>query len=171
MDCSLPGSSIHGIFQARVLEWGAIAFSLACVTNPFWGHFWLFYNDVALKKSLIFMQILQLLQLWGFFIMFENSSPLWHCKNSHSYFLNAYGSVHLGWVALGWSKGLRFSVTLYGKTWLNFLAHPTIKKRVGVKASFHFHMVRHCPNTICLGAMWSFQTVISLKNMVEAWLL
>ena len=28
MDYSLPGSSVHGIFQARVLEWGAIAFSL-----------------------------------------------------------------------------------------------------------------------------------------------
>ena len=28
MDCSLPGSSIHGIFRATVLEWGAIAFSL-----------------------------------------------------------------------------------------------------------------------------------------------
>ena len=27
MGCSLPGSSVHGIFQARVLEWGAIAFS------------------------------------------------------------------------------------------------------------------------------------------------
>ena len=27
MDCSLPGSSVHGISQARVLEWGAIAFS------------------------------------------------------------------------------------------------------------------------------------------------
>ena len=27
MDCSLPGSSVHGIFQARVLEWGAIAFA------------------------------------------------------------------------------------------------------------------------------------------------
>ena len=27
MDCSLPGSSIHGILQATVLEWGAIAFS------------------------------------------------------------------------------------------------------------------------------------------------
>ena len=27
MDCSLTGSSIHGSFQARVLEWGAIAFS------------------------------------------------------------------------------------------------------------------------------------------------
>ena len=28
MDCSLPGSSVHGIFQARVLEWGAITFSV-----------------------------------------------------------------------------------------------------------------------------------------------
>ena len=27
MDCSLPGSSVHGIFQAIVLEWGAVAFS------------------------------------------------------------------------------------------------------------------------------------------------
>ena len=29
MDCSPPGSSIHGIFQARVLEWGAIVFSIS----------------------------------------------------------------------------------------------------------------------------------------------
>ena len=33
MDCSLPGSSIHGIFQARVLEWGAIAFSKKYTTS------------------------------------------------------------------------------------------------------------------------------------------
>ena len=33
MDCSLPGSSVHGIFQARVLEWGAIAFSEVKATN------------------------------------------------------------------------------------------------------------------------------------------
>ena len=38
MDCSLPGSSVHGIFQARVLEWGAIASSSlwtlrACYSN------------------------------------------------------------------------------------------------------------------------------------------
>ena len=32
MDCRLPGSSIHGIFQARVLEWGAIAFSARIAT-------------------------------------------------------------------------------------------------------------------------------------------
>ena len=29
MDCSPPGSTIHGIFQARVLEWGALAFSIS----------------------------------------------------------------------------------------------------------------------------------------------
>ena len=34
MDCSLPGSSIHGIFQARVLEWGAIAFSMDVRVGP-----------------------------------------------------------------------------------------------------------------------------------------
>ena len=33
-DCSLPGSSVHGIFQARVLEWGAIAFSKTKPYNP-----------------------------------------------------------------------------------------------------------------------------------------
>ena len=35
MDCSPPGSSVHGIFQARVLEWGAIAFSKRSVTSSF----------------------------------------------------------------------------------------------------------------------------------------
>ena len=34
-DCSLPGSSIHGIFQAKVLEWGAIAFSLIHVSMTY----------------------------------------------------------------------------------------------------------------------------------------
>ena len=33
MDCSLPGSSVHGIFQARVLEWGDIAFSVMVAFN------------------------------------------------------------------------------------------------------------------------------------------
>ena len=37
MGCSLPGSSAHGIFQARVLEWGAIAFSnVKLDTVKFW---------------------------------------------------------------------------------------------------------------------------------------
>jgi len=34
MDCSLQGSSAHGTFQARVLEWVAIAFSVRTAKNP-----------------------------------------------------------------------------------------------------------------------------------------
>ena len=38
MDCSSPGSSAHGIFQARVLEWGAIAFSnITAQMHQFFG--------------------------------------------------------------------------------------------------------------------------------------
>ena len=40
MDCSLPGSSVHGIFQARVLEWGAIAFSAENIVGPCFKHSW-----------------------------------------------------------------------------------------------------------------------------------
>ena len=38
-DCSLPGSSVHGIFQARVLEWGAIAFSKEGLSHPLGSQF------------------------------------------------------------------------------------------------------------------------------------
>ena len=47
MDCSLPGSSIHGIFQARVLEWGAIAFSITSVYSCL-------LTKISLSKSLRF---------------------------------------------------------------------------------------------------------------------
>ena len=48
-DCSLPGSSIHGIFQARVLEWGGIAFSRVVI---FQHNFCLNETD---KKQLHFL--------------------------------------------------------------------------------------------------------------------
>jgi len=35
LDCSLPGSSIHGIFQARVLEWGALPSLILLLPSPF----------------------------------------------------------------------------------------------------------------------------------------
>ena len=50
MDCSLPGSSIHGIFQARVLEWGAIAFSKG-EERLFLLTFDLLWPEVSLKLT------------------------------------------------------------------------------------------------------------------------
>ena len=47
MDRSLPGSSVHGIFQARVLEWGATAFSEGVV------HHTLFFKDQSLIDGTI----------------------------------------------------------------------------------------------------------------------
>ena len=44
MDCSLRGSSIHGIFQARVLEWGAIAFSISFARLVNLGIYLYFYK-------------------------------------------------------------------------------------------------------------------------------
>ena len=41
-DFSLPGSSVHGIFQARVLEWGAIAFSVSSLMASIY-HYYLFF--------------------------------------------------------------------------------------------------------------------------------
>ena len=47
MDCSLPGSSIHGIFQAGVLEWGAIAFS-----QKGWGWYKLGVWDLQIEITI-----------------------------------------------------------------------------------------------------------------------
>ena len=47
MDCSLPGSSIHGIFKARVLEWGAIAFSVKRYVMRQLINFHLSYLDLS----------------------------------------------------------------------------------------------------------------------------
>ena len=59
VDCSLPGSSVHGIFQARVLEWGAIVFSstsvqysrndmryLTCMRAQFFNHVLFFWDPM-----------------------------------------------------------------------------------------------------------------------------
>ena len=50
MDCSLPGSSVHGIFQARVLEWGAIALSVLSNYIPYNGLLWT-CSSVGMHRS------------------------------------------------------------------------------------------------------------------------
>ena len=53
MDCSLPGFSAHGIFQARVLEWGAIAFSdIAWITHIIYAEYKKIYLGCLWKENL-----------------------------------------------------------------------------------------------------------------------
>ena len=68
MDCSLPGSSIHGIFQARVLEWGAIAFSILRYVSLF------LYTYSSLQLNCLFIGLwtdlgssTSSLYLWNYF--------------------------------------------------------------------------------------------------------
>ena len=49
MDCSLPGSSIHGIFQARVLEWGAIALSINLILTWYSGLYIQIWSHISGK--------------------------------------------------------------------------------------------------------------------------
>ena len=68
MDCSLPGSAVHGIFQARVLEWGASAFSVSSLVNA---------SKFLKKNSSIPLQTLQKsLKRWEDFSTF--SEFYWH---------------------------------------------------------------------------------------------
>ena len=72
MDCSLPGSSVHGIFQARGLEWGAIAFSA-------WLSYWT--ELILISRALPwFLQVFYLPLSFGSFANFlfiTGFSSLW----------------------------------------------------------------------------------------------
>ena len=60
MDCSLPGSTVHGIFQARVLEWGAIAFSVQYLPNAYYPgivHFHAMEKAMATHSSVLAWKI------------------------------------------------------------------------------------------------------------------
>ena len=54
MDYSLPGSSIHGIFQARALEWGAIAFSVTNLDSILKSRDITLPTKVHLVKAMVF---------------------------------------------------------------------------------------------------------------------
>ena len=60
MDCSLPGSSVHGIFQARVLEWGAIAFLKSCIT----------VITMQVLLSTVFLALLNLKDIVNFMLIY-----------------------------------------------------------------------------------------------------
>ena len=55
MDCSLPGPSVHGIFQARVLESGAIAFSIVLALPSYSGFH--FYRALTSRSRDLIVQL------------------------------------------------------------------------------------------------------------------
>ena len=92
MDCSLPGFSVHGILQARVLEWGAIAFSASLASPSFFSIFYPFiteiqqyppsFNSLVVSSSLLSQRLEPscLLCLECLSEKFPLSSPSFKCK-------------------------------------------------------------------------------------------
>ena len=79
MECSLPGSSVHGIFQARELEWGAIALSMfncPVVSNSLQPHG--LYSPWNSPGQITGVGSLSLLQ-W-IFLTQESNQSLLHCR-------------------------------------------------------------------------------------------
>ena len=64
MDCSLPGSSVPGIFQARVLEWGAIAFSMTNLDNVLKSRDVTLPTKVRLVKAMVFPMVMYGCESW-----------------------------------------------------------------------------------------------------------
>ena len=64
MDCNLPGSSIHGIFQARVLEWSAIPFSVTNLHSILKSRDIILPTMVCLVKAMVFPVVIYGYESW-----------------------------------------------------------------------------------------------------------
>ena len=64
VDCSLPGSSIHGIFQARALEWGAIALSMTNLDSILKSIDITLPTKVHLVKAMVFPVVMHGYKSW-----------------------------------------------------------------------------------------------------------
>ena len=64
MDCSLPVSSVHGIFQARVLEWGAIAFSVTNLDSVLKSRDITLSTKVHLVRAMVFPMVMYGCESW-----------------------------------------------------------------------------------------------------------
>ena len=82
MDCSLPGSSIHEIFQVRVLEWGAIAFSVPAhnhvnkwnrwrINNFMWLFLYSFWVSQCLSSQLFKNFLVVVTQYYNLILQLE----------------------------------------------------------------------------------------------------
>ena len=95
MDCSLPGSSIHGIFQARVLEWVVISFSRGSSQPRNWTQIWATREAPIIGRSWPWLPF----QKWACLIYHfaHLNHPLGYCR----YLGLTYSPQHTWWQQ-GW---------------------------------------------------------------------
>ena len=116
MDCSLTGSSIHGIFQARILEWVAISFSRGSSRPRDWTQVSRTVGSrftVWVTREVQEASKLRTL-LFGFWLYFwapfqeKKTNPNLIPVDNHHYFLGVYSLRPCGFLFFGWSKCVLF---------------------------------------------------------------
>ena len=92
MDCSLPGFSIHGIFQARVLEWGAVPFSQGSPLIFFRQCFPMFFfvSFTFLFSSLYYQLICNFLNFSKLGCFIAEAHSIWHFAALKIILITAY---------------------------------------------------------------------------------
>ena len=105
MDCSLSGSSVHGSFQARVLEWRAIAFSHKSASTSNYKFSWNKWNDRLFEQRNNLFLKMRILELEN--IIPKRNNSMFH-KNIHHRILISRGSPLYFWIAtFDWKKNLQ----------------------------------------------------------------
>ena len=130
MDCSLPGSTVHGIFQARILEWVAISFSrrsswprdrtwVSCVVGrcfPIWAtRDWEITNVDRLHLNVTRSHV-------SFFLFFTALGPhcfVWAFSGCSKWVSSSQQCTgfSLWWLLLLWSTGSRHMGFSSRSTW------------------------------------------------------
>ena len=112
MDCSPPGSSVHGIFQARVPEWGAIAFSIHSIIYKYCISLLSLYANWSQHELVLLFQ-------WPY-----NRVTNWNLSGcntgSHQFRWSSFSNKYIGSKASGRSPGI--------KEWCLFLFFAFYKK-------------------------------------------
>ena len=79
VDCSLPGSSVHGIFQAGVLEWGAIASPMTNLDSILKSRDITLPTKVHLVKAMVFPVVKYGRESWTIKKAEHQRMDVWHC--------------------------------------------------------------------------------------------
>ena len=166
MYCSLPGSSVHGILQATILQWVAISFSRGSSQPRNRTHVFCiagrFFTDWASREAPFVFKVVSpslplclslLLSLFASpFPKPHTCTPYLHIKYLHTY--------------IGLVKPFGFSVTSYGKTQMNFLASPILRNPISWIPGW-LYAAPSLKSNRCLGVPVS--NLITLKWEGNSW--
>ena len=143
MDCSLPGSFVHGIFQARVLELGAIGFSNNVSSDPY-----IMQYSKLVNYSCVWLQL---------FVVVQSLSCVW-------LFVTLCPAAHLGSLSLTVSQSLLklLSIELVMLSNHLIICHPLLL----LPSIFPNDRVLSDKSALCIRwpKYWSFSFIINPSN-------